>query len=85
MAEEKIIDAVAEPTAEELNEILRVRREKLANLQSDGNDPFAITKYDVTHYTDDIKNNFDELENTTVSIVFAGKTYNVKTDAIGMW
>lgn len=68
MAEEKIIDAVAEPTAEELNEILRVRREKLANLQSEGNDPFTITKYDVTHYTNDIKNNFDELENTTVSI-----------------
>lgn len=67
MADEKIIEAV-EPTQEELNEILRVRREKLANLQSEGNDPFTITKYDVTHYTNKIKENFDEFEGKTVSI-----------------
>ncbi len=51
-----------------LNEILRLRREKLANLQQAGKDPFVITKYDQTHHSVDIKSNYDELEGKTVSI-----------------
>ena len=50
------------------NEILRLRREKLANLQSEGKDPFTITKYNVTHHSDEVKNSFEELEGKTVSV-----------------
>ena len=46
----------------DLSEILRVRRDKLAALQAAGKDPFAVTKYDVTHHSSDIKENFDTLE-----------------------
>ena len=53
---------------QDLNEILRVRREKLDELQSNGKDPFQITKYDVTHHSADIKDNFDELEGKSVSV-----------------
>lgn len=53
---------------QDLNEILRVRREKLAALKEAGNDPFEITKYDFTHDSADIKNRFDELEGKTVSV-----------------
>ena len=52
----------------ELNDILRVRREKLAELQSEGRDPFKITKYDRTHSSADVKNDFDALEGKTVSV-----------------
>lgn len=51
-----------------LNEILQIRRDKLAELQNSGNDPFAVTKYDVTSNSAEIKDNFDEYENKTVSI-----------------
>lgn len=51
-----------------LNEILRVRREKLAELQAAGKDPFVITKYDATHHSMEIKNDFDNMEGKTVSI-----------------
>ena len=50
------------------NEILRLRREKLANLQSEGRDPFTITKYNVTHHSDEVKDSFEELEGKTVSV-----------------
>ena len=58
------------PAAEgqNLNELLKIRREKLAELQAAGRDPFQITKYDVTHHSADIKENFDALEEKTVSI-----------------
>ena len=52
----------------DLNEILRLRREKLDALVEAGEDPFVITKYDQTHHSSDIKDNFDELEGKTVSI-----------------
>ena len=52
----------------DLNQLRKVRREKLAELQQNGKDPFAITKYDQTHHSQEIKDNFDELEGTTVSI-----------------
>ncbi|MCI8387233.1 MAG: lysine--tRNA ligase [Clostridiales bacterium] len=57
-----------EMTEQELNEILKVRREKLAELQTAGNDPFQITKYDVTSTSSVVKASFDTLENTEVSI-----------------
>ena len=53
---------------QELNEILRVRREKLSALQEAGNDPFKITKYDFNNDSANIKANFEELEGKTVSI-----------------
>ena len=53
---------------QDLNQLLKVRREKLANLQSEGKNPFEITKYDVTHHSMDIKDNYDELEGQEVSI-----------------
>ena len=40
---------------QDLNQLLKVRREKLANLQADGKDPFVITKYDQTHHSSDVK------------------------------
>ena len=51
-----------------LNEILRLRREKLALLQAMGKDPFVITKFDQTHHSADIRANYDELEGQTVSV-----------------
>ena len=51
-----------------INELLKIRRDKLAELQASGNDPFQIMKYDVTHHSKEIKDNFDELEGKAVSI-----------------
>ncbi len=59
---------VTEQTTEELNEILKVRREKLANLQADGKNPFEITKFDFTAYAADIKVDFEKYEGQTVKI-----------------
>ncbi|MBQ3028241.1 MAG: lysine--tRNA ligase, partial [Lachnospiraceae bacterium] len=53
---------------QDVNELIRVRREKLAQLQADGKDPFQITKYDVTHHSTEIKDNFEEMEGKTVRI-----------------
>ena len=53
---------------QDIHQLLKVKREKLANLQQAGKDPFQITKYDVTHHSTDIKNNFEELEGKTVRI-----------------
>ena len=52
----------------DLNQLRKVRREKLAELQQNGKDPFVITKYDQTHHSQEIKDNFEELEGKTVSI-----------------
>lgn len=52
----------------DINQLMKVRREKLAELQTAGKDPFVITKYDVTHHTTDIKENYAELEGQHVSI-----------------
>lgn len=51
-----------EQTAAELNELLKVKREKLANLQAAGKDPFKITKYDQTHHSEEAKNLYNEHE-----------------------
>ena len=55
----------------DLNQLRKVRREKLAELQSAGKDPFVTTKYDVTHHSKEIKDNFEDLEEKEV--VIAGR------------
>lgn len=52
----------------DLNQLRKVRREKLSELQSSGRDPFVITKYDQTHHSQEIKDHFEELEGKKVSI-----------------
>lgn len=53
---------------QDLGQLLKVRREKLAGLQENGKDPFQIMKYDVTHHSLEVKNNFEALEGKSVSI-----------------
>ena len=53
---------------QDLNHLLKVRREKLTELQAGGKDPFQITKYDVTHHSQEIKDNFESLEDKEVSV-----------------
>ncbi len=53
---------------QDLNQLLKVRREKLADLQANGKDPFKIVKYDVTHHSQEVKDHFDELEGKDVTI-----------------
>ena len=55
-------------TQEELSALLKVRREKLENLQNEGKDPFVITKYNVSIHSQDIKDQFDSLEGQEVTI-----------------
>lgn len=63
-----------ELTAVQLSEQEGFRRDKLAALQAEGKDPFEIVKYDVTHHSSDIVNNFDELEGKEVTV--AGRLMN---------
>ncbi len=65
MAEENNVSTAPE---QDLSEILKVRREKLRALQEAGRDPFHVTRFDVTHHTDEIRDRFDELEGKEVSI-----------------
>ena len=53
---------------QDLNQLLQVRRDKLKELQDAGKDPFVITKFDVSHHSQDIKDNFETLEGQTVTI-----------------
>ena len=53
---------------QDINQLLKVRREKLTNLQEAGKDPFKITKYDVTHHSMEIKDNFEEMEGQSVTV-----------------
>ena len=53
---------------EELNQVIKARREKMAELQAAGKDPFVITKYNVTAHSSDVKENFEELEGKEVSV-----------------
>lgn len=53
---------------QDINQLLKVRRDKLAALQAEGNDPFVETKYDVSHKSAEIKENFDTLEGQIVTI-----------------
>ena len=53
---------------QDINQLLKVRREKLAELQANGKDPFQIMKYDVTHHSQEVKDKFEELEGKTVTL-----------------
>ncbi len=53
---------------QDLNQLLQIRREKLAQLVEEGKNPFEITKYDVTHHTSDIKEHYEALEGKEVSV-----------------
>ena len=55
-------------TQQDLREILQIRRDKLKTLQDAGMNPFEITRYDVTHHAQEVKDNFDALEGQTVSL-----------------
>ncbi|MBQ2746237.1 MAG: lysine--tRNA ligase, partial [Clostridia bacterium] len=68
MAENNNNMPVAEPTEAQMSEILKVRRDKLANLVADGKNPFVITKFDFTDYSADIKADFEKYEGKTVKI-----------------
>ena len=59
---------MADMEVQNLNELLQIRRDKLTELQEAGRDPFVITKYDVTHHSSDIRDNYDELEGKEVAI-----------------
>ena len=62
MAEQKNIQE------QDINQLLKVRREKLADLQENGKDPFVITKFDVTNHSTDIKENYEQMEGQTVTV-----------------
>ena len=53
---------------QELNELLQIRRDKLKALQEEGRDPFTITRFEVTHHAQDIKDNFDAMEGSAVRV-----------------
>lgn len=55
-------------TQQDLGQLLKVRYDKLHELQENGKDPFVITKYEVTHHTTDIKDSYDEMEGKEVSL-----------------
>ena len=62
MAEQKNVQE------QDINQLLKVRREKLADLQENGKDPFVITKFDVTNHSADIKENYEQMEGQTVTV-----------------
>ena len=62
MAEQKNVQE------QDINQLIKVRHEKLADLQANGKDPFVITKFDVTHHTTEVKENYDALEGQTVTV-----------------
>ena len=69
MAENTVNPAAEEElSGEKLNEVLKIRREKLDALVAAGKDPFTITKYDRTHHSSEIKEHFYELEGKEVSV-----------------
>ena len=68
MAEQHQAQEQHEQTAEELHELKRIRREKLAELQAAGNDPFQQVRFERDHSTSDIHEHFDELEGKTVRL-----------------
>ena len=68
MADETNRNVNEQPQAQDMGELLRIRRDKLKALQDEGRDPFTITRFDVTHHTQDIKDNFDAMEGQAVSV-----------------
>lgn len=67
MADNQNNNSIQQPE-QNLGELLKIRRDKLVDLQQGGNDPFVITKYDVTHHSTDVKENYAELEGKTVRV-----------------
>lgn len=65
MAEEKVL------TASELSEQELIRREKLQSLIESGNNPYEIMKYDVTHLSQDVIANYEQMKETTISLAAA--------------
>lgn len=63
-----MVEPEMELSTEELNHILQARRDKLSALQEAGKDPFLVTKYDATHHSSDISDDYDELEGKEVSV-----------------
>ncbi|MCD8211581.1 MAG: lysine--tRNA ligase [Oscillospiraceae bacterium] len=61
-------DESKENSQEDLSTLTRIRRDKLSELQENGSDPFSITRYDVSHRSQEIKDNFDSLEGQEVSV-----------------
>ena len=68
MADQNTTNVTNTTEQQELGELLQIRRDKLKALQDEGRDPFRITKFDVTHHAQDIKDNFDALEGTPVCV-----------------
>ncbi len=68
MSEVKNVNAPEQQAQQDVNELRQVRVDKLEALQEAGNDPFVITKYDQTHHSAVIKENFDSLEGKTVRV-----------------
>ena len=68
MANENQAGSAQRENQQNLNEILRLRREKLKELQESGHDPFILTKFDVTHHSVEVKEGFEELEGKTVKV-----------------
>ena len=63
-----MVEPEMELSTEELNHILQARRDKLSALQEAGKDPFLVTRYETTHHSSDISDNYDELEGKEVSV-----------------
>ena len=68
MSEQNITNVPANEVQQDVNELRKVRVDKLQALQAEGNDPFVITKYDWTHHSAVVKENYDELEGKTVRV-----------------
>ena len=68
MSENENENEIVQEQEVDINQLMKVRREKLKELQEAGKDPFEITKYDRTHTSQDVKNNYDELEGKDVKI-----------------
>ncbi len=68
MTDQRDVNATGETQESSLSEVLQIRRDKLLEMQKEGKDPFQITKYNVTHHSEEIKAAFDELEGKEVSI-----------------
>ena len=64
----RAVENQKEEAAQDLNALLQIRREKLLALQQEGRDPFVITKYDQTHHSQEIKDNYARLEGKKVSV-----------------
>lgn len=68
MAEQNQQNQQNKKEEQDLNQLLKVRRDKLAELQENGRDPFQITKFDVTAHSADVKDNFEEMEGKEVTL-----------------